>query len=182
MDSYEISPDKVISQAQPEALEDALYDVYTETANPAPPPIIKSAPALDSQTRWRISMRLVIIGLLLGIRAITAYFTPDLFIQSKVVSSDINSFGFYPPADLMQLRGVLLAILFVGYIYALISDRYFRFMSVAAMVAGCALLWSDIELFMLSSASEITVVSLALLGMRLIAVWLLVQNYLDIHR
>ena len=82
----------------------------------------------------------------------------------------------------MQLRGVLLAILLLGYVYALISDRYFRFMSVTAMVAGCALVWSDIELFMLSSASEITMVSLALLGMRLIAVWLLVQNYLDIHR
>jgi hypothetical protein len=38
------------------------------------------------------------------------------------------------------------------------------------------------ELFMLSSVSEITAVSFALLVMRLIAVWLLVQNYLDIHR
>jgi hypothetical protein len=54
-------------------------------------------------------------------------------------------------------------------------------MSVFGMVVACALLWSDMELFMLSSVSEITAVSCALLVMRLIAVWLLVQNYLDIH-
>jgi hypothetical protein len=81
----------------------------------------------------------------------------------------------------MQVRGVLLAIALGGYIYALISGRYFRFMSVFGMVVACALLWSDMELFMLSSVSEITAVSCALLVMRLIAVWLLVQNYLDIH-
>jgi hypothetical protein len=55
-------------------------------------------------------------------------------------------------------------------------------MTVFGMVVGCALLWSDMELFMLSSVSEITPVSFALLGMRLIVVWLLVLNYLDIHR
>lgn len=176
MDSYEISPQTISSQAQTEA----VISSPAPAPGPGPTPTPNTA-GLDSQTWWRICMRLAVVGVLLGIRAITAYFTPDLFVQSKVVSSQINSFAFYPPADLMQVRGVLLAIAMVGYIYALISGRYFRFMSVFGMVVACALLWSDMELFMLSSVSEITAVSCALLVMRLIAVWLLVQNYLDIH-
>ena len=176
MDSYEISPQTISSQAQTEA----VISSPAPAPGPGPTPTPNTA-GLDSQTWWRICMRLAVVGVLLGIRAITAYFTPDLFVQSKVVSSQINSFAFYPPADLMQVRGVLLAIAMVGYIYALISGRYFRFMSVFGMVVACALLWSDMELFMLSSVSEITAVSFALLVMRLIAVWLLVQNYLDIH-
>lgn len=178
MDSYEISPQTISSQAQTEAVISSPAPGPGPGPGPTPTP---NTAGLDSQTWWRICMRLAVVGVLLGIRAITAYFTPDLFVQSKVVSSQINSFAFYPPADLMQVRGVLLAIAMVGYIYALISGRYFRFMSVFGMVVACALLWSDMELFMLSSVSEITAVSCALLVMRLIAVWLLVQNYLDIH-
>jgi len=75
-----------------------------------------------------------------------------------------------------------LLLVLAGYLYAVVAGRYFRFMAVVGMVVSCALLWSDMELFMLTTVSEITAVSFALLGMRLIAVWLLVLNYLDIHR
>ena len=168
MDSLEVSQEKMPHRAS----TDALCEVESKISNPR----------LDDRIRLRILMRLMVIAALLGIRAVTAYFTPDLFIQSKVVGAQVDSSALYPANDLMQVRAMLLVIVLAGYLYSLIADRYFRFMTVFGMVVGCALLWSDMELFMLSSVSEITPVSFALLGMRLIVFWLLVLNYLDIHR
>lgn len=167
MDFSEVSPEKESHQSP----DKVLYKTVSESA----------VPVLDDRTRWRITFRLLVIGILLGIRGITAYSTPDLFIQSKVVATQVDSHALYAISDLMWVRGMLLSIVLPCYLYSLVAGRYLRFMSVIGMVVGCALLWSDMELFMLSSMSELTTVSVALFGMRLIAVWLLVLNYLDIH-
>lgn len=168
MDSLEVNQKKSLYQAPADDLFEGEYFN----------PLSRSYRSI----RVRIFIRLVVVATLLTIRAVTAYFTPDLFIQSKVVGAQIDSSAVYPANDLMQVRAMLLVIVLAGYLYSLIADRYFRFMTVFGMVVGCALLWSDMELYMLSSVSEITPVSFALLGMRLIVVWLLVLNYLDIHR
>lgn len=137
---------------------------------------------LGSSIKRVICVRLLVVAALLCIRAVTAYFHPDLFMQSRVLSAQINSFIFYPASEFIQIRGVLLGAVLAGYCYALITGRYYKPMALIAMVVASAFLWSDMELFMISSVTEITTVSFALLAMRVIAVWLLVLNYLDIHR
>lgn len=168
MDFLEVSPHKTADQTPDKVQEKTLSESLI--------------PELEDGIRWRICVRLTLVAFLLSIRGVTAYFMPELFIQSKVVAVQIDPAAFHPASDLIQVRVMLLLLVLAGYLYALVAVRCFRFMAVVGMVVSCALLWSDMELFMLTTVSEITAVSFALLGMRLIAVWLLVLNYLDIHR
>ncbi len=83
-----------------------------------------------------ICVRLTLVAVLLSIRGVTAYFMPELFIQSKVVAVQIDPAAFHPASDLIQVRVMLLLLVLAGYLYAVVAGRYFRFMAVVAMVVS----------------------------------------------
>ena len=57
--------------------------------------------------RPRVLSRNSDILTLILIRAVTAYLIPNLFMQAKLVESQLNSFVIYPMSDLFQVRVTL---------------------------------------------------------------------------
>ena len=97
--------------------------------------------------------------------------------------------GHFDDADSSSLRRIIIIRLVIivisiglGYYLSLRYRRYLFEISTLAMVFGCAVLWSDLELYIFAQLVSLTTLALGLLVMRVIIVALLILNYLDIHR
>jgi hypothetical protein len=109
----------------------------------------------------RIVFRTSIVGLLMTLRGIVAHAFPEL---------------------LSQTDSLVLTVTASAYIYSLWTNKYFRTMSVIALIVAYSLVWADLEIYVFSMAGEMSRVTIVLLFLRLCALGLLFANYLDIRR
>lgn len=140
------------------------------------------ADADSSSLRRIIIIRLVIVGLLVIVRGLTVLFTPDLFIEPDVFGGGPDVMVMYPISGTVLIRIIIVISIGLGYYLSLRYRRYLSEISTLAMVFGCAVLWSDLELYIFAQLVSLTTLALGLLVMRVIIVALLILNYLDIHR
>jgi hypothetical protein len=68
------------------------------------------------------------------------------------------------------------------YFYALLTNSYLRSVSIIALIIPIALIWGDLQMFFLSSFPDFTLIASISFGFRLMAIYLLALNYLDIRR
>jgi hypothetical protein len=68
------------------------------------------------------------------------------------------------------------------YLWSFLSNHYFRTINVLALIIVCCLIWSDIEVYVLSSMADLTGPSLAMIVFRFVPLTLLFLNYLDIRK
>ena len=127
----------------------------------------------------RIVIRTSIVGFLMTLRGIVAYSFPESLSQ---IDSDGNLLGGYVSANVLLVRTVLLMVIASIYIYCLWTNKYFRTMSVIALIVAYSLVWADLEIYFFPLAGEMSMVTIVLLLLRLCALGLLFANYLDIRR
>ena len=127
----------------------------------------------------RIVIRTSIVGFMMTLRGIVAYSFPESLSQ---IDSDGNLLGGYVSANVLLVRTVLLMVIASIYIYCLWTNKYFRTMSVIALIVAYSLVWADLEIYFFPLAGEMSMVTIVLLLLRLCALGLLFANYLDIRR
>jgi hypothetical protein len=129
--------------------------------------------------RPRILIRCLLIVLIFAIRAVVVTYYPEYHLvtiyQERLIGADTAH-------SMIQIR---LALAFFGsviYLYSFYKNLYFRFANAIVLIVLFGLFWGDIEaLFLLSSLGSLTFPSLGLIGIRLIAIVLLWQNYRDLR-
>ena len=132
-----------------------------------------------AHTKSRMLGRTLLVGLTMVLRLLVASFYPDFHLQTVLETSVLDRDAM---VSLIIARTLLMVFVGTGYVASLLADRYFRTLSVTALVICCGLLWSDLQLFLLAALPDLTLLSLGLFSLRLVALYLLFQNYLDYRR
>ena len=131
------------------------------------------------QIKKRIAIRTSIVGFLMILRGIVVYSFPEFLSQTDSQGHLQDSII---SANVLLVRTVLLAVIASVYIYCLWTNKYFRTMSVIALIVAYSLVWADLEIYVFTMAGEISMVTVILLLLRLCALGLLFANYQDIRR
>lgn len=131
------------------------------------------------QIKYRIIIRTGIIGVLMIIRAVVDFGFPELLAQVDSRGDTVDS---YIVPNVLVVRTVLLVTSAFLYLYCLWTNKYFRTMSVIALVISYSLLWADLETYIFSMTGEMTLSAALFLLLRISALGLLFANYLDIRR
>ena len=129
--------------------------------------------------RPNILKRCVLIVLLWAFRAVIVTQFPEYHL-----ASDLNQ-RLLDAASVENMVNIRLSMVLLGsavYLFSCYKNLYFRSVNVAALIIVCCLIWSDMELYLLSSLSDLSKPSLAIVAFRLIPLTLLIQNYRDIRR
>ena len=128
----------------------------------------------------RIFIRAVVIIGLFVVRALMLKLYPQNY-ESLVY----DSISPPPGTDLGQLiyaRLLVGAAFSVVYLFALRTNSYLRTISIIALKAPIALIWGDLQMFLVSSFPDFTLISSISFGLRLVTIYLLLLNYLDIRK
>mgnify|MGYP006108168079 FL=1 len=154
------------SKVSPEEL-DALFPQYEVT------------PALMSRVETRIRNRCLLIAVFWTFRIFLAVYFPEFVLVTREQNPLLSSDGM---EALLLIRIVLLAFGILIYLWSFFTNYYFRTVNVIALIVVCCLIWSDMEVYVLSSLSDLALPSLAMIGFRFIPLTLLFLNYLDIRK
>lgn len=135
--------------------------------------------SLWKKLKRRILIRtVVVIGFVLS-RVLLLKFYPDTYIPYIFDNEDSG------PAELDKLiiSRLLVGLVLVGvYLYAIITNSYLRSVSVLSLMVPVALIWADLQMFLVSSFPNFTLIASISFAMRLLVIYLLTLNYLDIRR
>jgi len=154
------------SKVSPEEL-DALFPQYEVT------------PALMSQVEKRIRTRCILIAVFWTFRIFLAVYFPEFVLVTREQNPLLSSDGM---EALLLIRIVLLAFGILIYLWSFFTNYYFRTINVIALIVVCCLIWSDMEVYILSSLSDLALPSLGMIAFRFIPLTLLFLNYLDIRK
>ena len=154
------------SKVSPEEL-DALFPQYEVT------------PARMSRVENRIRTRCILIAVFWAFRIFLAVYFPEFVLVTREQNPLLSSDGM---EALLLIRIVLLAFGILIYLWSFFTNYYFRTINVIALIVVCCLIWSDMEVYILSSLSDLTVPSLGIIALRFIPLTLLFLNYLDVRK
>ena len=154
------------SKVSPEELE-ALFPQYEVT------------PALMSRVETRIRNRCLLVAVFWTFRIFLAVYFPEFVLVTREQNPLLSSDGM---EALLLIRIVLLAFGILIYLWSFFTNYYFRTVNVIALIIVCCLIWSDMEVYVLSSLSDLALPSLAMIGFRFIPLTLLFLNYLDVRK
>ena len=154
------------SKVSPEEL-DALFPQYEVT------------PARMSRVENRIRTRCVLIAVFWAFRIFLAVYFPEFVLVTREQNPLLSSDGM---EALLLIRIVLLAFGILIYLWSFFTNYYFRTINVIALIVVCCLIWSDMEVYILSSLSDLALPSLGMIAFRFIPLTLLFLNYLDIRK
>ena len=154
------------SKVSPEELE-ALFPQYEVT------------PALMSRVETRIRNRCLLVAVFWTFRIFLAVYFPEFVLVTREQNPLLSSDGM---EALLLIRIVLLAFGILIYLWSFFTNYYFRTVNVIALIIVCCLIWSDMEVYVLSSLSDLALPSLVMIAFRFIPLTLLFLNYLDIRK
>jgi len=154
------------SKVSPEEL-DALFPQYEVT------------PARMSRVENRIRTRCVFIAVFWAFRIFLAVYFPEFVLVTREQNPLLSSDGM---EALLLIRIVLLAFGILIYLWSFFTNYYFRTINVIALIVVCCLIWSDMEVYILSSLSDLALPSLGMIAFRFIPLTLLFLNYLDVRK
>ena len=127
----------------------------------------------------RILIRtLIVIGLIL-FRLLILKLYPETYIPLVFDGAGLDAAELGELITGRLLSGVVLSCV---YLYALITNSYLRSVSIIALIVPISLMWADLQMFLVSSFPDFTLVVSISFAMRVLAVYLLLLNYLDIRR
>ena len=101
-------------------------------------------------------------------------YVPLVFGDSDVGATELQS--------LITIRLLVGAVLGGLYIYALMANHYVKFASIVALMAPVTLILADLQMFLVSSFPDFTLVASISFGLRLLGIYLLALNYIDLKR
>lgn len=141
-------------------------------------PHYEVTPERMSRVENRIRKRCILISLLWLVRIFIVLIFPEFVLVTRAETQLLSS------DDVSGLFVVRMVMLFVGvgiYLWSFFTNHYFRTVNVLALIVVSCLIWSDIEVYVLSSMADLTGPSLAMIVFRFIPLTLLFLNYLDIR-
>jgi hypothetical protein len=141
--------------------------------------------SLWKKLKTRILIRtIVVIGLVLS-RVLLLKFYPNTYVPYIFGDGDGDGDGDSGPAELEKLiiSRLLVGLILAGvYLYAIMTNSYLRSVSVLSLMVPVALIWADLQMFLVSSFPNFTLIASISFAVRLLVIYLLTLNYLDIRR
>ena len=127
----------------------------------------------------RILIRGVLVIVMIVIRTVLMKAYPQDYMNAVFNSVGLTSDEV---ASLISARLMVGVLLSAVYFYALLTNRFLRSVSIVALIVPIAIIWADLQIFLLSSFPTFTVVASIGFALRLAALYLLARNYIDIRR
>ena len=143
--------------------------------------------SLWKKLKTRILIRTVVVmGLVLS-RVLLLKFFPDTYVPYIFGDGDGDGGGDGDsgPAELEKLiiSRLLVGLVLAGvYLYAIMTNSYLRSVSILGLMVPVALIWADLQMFLVSSFPDFTLMASISFAVRLLVIYLLTLNYLDIRR
>ena len=141
--------------------------------------------SLWKKLKTRILIRTVVVmGLVLS-RVLLLKFYPNTYVPYIFGDGDGDGDGDSGPAELEKLiiSRLLVGLILAGvYLYAIMTNSYLRSVSVLSLMVPVALIWADLQMFLVSSFPNFTLIASISFAVRLLVIYLLTLNYLDIRR
>ena len=142
-------------------------------------PQYEVSPEKMSRVERRIRNRCIFIAVLWVARVCVILFYPEFVLvtraETRLLTPDEVS-------GLFLVRVVMLGVGVAVYLWSFLSNHYFRTIKVWGVGGGGGGIWSDIEVYVLSSMADLTAPSLAMIVFRFVPLTLLFLNYLDIRK
>jgi hypothetical protein len=134
--------------------------------------------------RWqirkrRVLIRAVLVVVLILFRILMLNVFPQIYVPLVFGDSDV---GATELQSLITIRLLVGAVLGGLYIYALMANHYVKFASIVALMAPVTLILADLQMFLVSSFPDFTLVASISFGLRLLGIYLLALNYIDLKR
>ena len=129
--------------------------------------------------KQKILFRSYLVIALLLFRALLLFLFPQSYSNAIFDAEGLR------PADVTSLVGVRLlvaGVLASVYLFALQTNRYLRSVTILGLIVPCAMIWADLQMFLISSFPSFTTVATIGFLARLLALYLLARNYIDIRR
>ena len=142
-------------------------------------PQYEVTPDKMSRVEKRIRNRCILIMVLWLVRIAIIVFYPEFVLVTRAETRLLT------PDDVSGLLLVRVSMVTIGvgvYLWSFLTNHYFRTVNEIALIIVCCLIWSDIEVYALSSMASLTAPSLAMIVFRFIPLTLLFLNYLDIRK
>ena len=141
--------------------------------------------SLWEKLKTRILIRtMVVMGLVLS-RVLLLKFYPNTYVPYIFGDGDGDGDGNSGPAELEKLiiSRLLVGLVLAGvYLYAIMTNSYLRSVSILGLMVPVALIWADLQMFLVSSFPDFTLMASISFAVRLLVIYLLTLNYLDIRR
>ena len=137
------------------------------------------SPRKMSRIEKRIRNRCYAIVVIWILRIIFVAFYPEFHLVTRAETKLLSS----ETVDYLLL--VRISLLIVGasiYLTSFLYNRYFRTVNVAALIIVCCIIWSDMEVYILTSVGDLSIPSLGMIMIRFIPLTLLFLNYLDVRK
>ncbi len=129
--------------------------------------------------KQKILFRSYLVIALLLFRALLLFLFPQSYSNAIFEAEGLR------PADVTSLVSVrlLVAGVLAGlYLFALQTNRYLRSVTILGLIVPFAMIWADLQMFLISSFPSFTTVATIGFLARLFALYLLARNYIDIRR
>lgn len=142
-------------------------------------PQYEVSPQKMSRIEKRIRNRCYAIVVIWILRIIFVAFYPEFHLVTRAETKLLT------PETVDYLLLVRISSLIIGasiYLTSFLYNRYFRTVNVLALVIVCCIIWSDMEVYILSSVGDLSIPSLGMIMIRFIPLTLLFLNYLDVRR
>ena len=132
-----------------------------------------------SRVEKKIRTRCILICAFWLFRIFLTIYFPEFVLATRAETQLLS------PDEVNGLLLIRVSMVALGasiYLFAFFTNHYFRTINVLALVIVSCLIWSDMEVYILSSIGDLTLPSLGMIMLRFIPLTLLFLNYLDIRK
>ena len=132
-----------------------------------------------SQVERKIRTRCILIVAFWLLRIFLVTYFPEFILATRAETQLLT------PDEVNGLLLIRISMVVLGatiYLLSFFTNQYFRTINVLALVIVSCLIWSDMEVYILSSIGELTLPSLGMIMFRFIPLILLFLNYIDIRK
>jgi len=136
-------------------------------------------PRQMSQVERKIRTRCILIASFWLLRIFLVTYFPEFILATRAETQLLT------PDEVNGLLLIRISMVALGasiYLFSFFTNHYFRTVNVLALVIVSCLIWSDMEVYILSSIGDLTLPSLGMIMLRFIPLTLLFLNYLDIRK
>jgi hypothetical protein len=142
-------------------------------------PQTEVTPHQMSQVERKIRTRCILIVAFWLLRIFLVTYFPEFILATRAETQLLT------PDEVNGLLLIRISMVVLGatiYLLSFFTNQYFRTINVLALVIVSCLIWSDMEVYILSSIGELTLPSLGMIMFRFIPLTLLFLNYIDIRK
>ena len=127
----------------------------------------------------RFITRVLLILAIWIIRIVVVSFFPEYHmisrLEHKLLSNEITDF-------LLIMRVSLFLVVGGIYFASFYTRKLFPQINAFTIVIVSCLIWSDFEMYILDNLRDLTLASLSLIGLRFVALILLIQNFIELQK